>query len=115
MALTESKKPAMELALNSTHTKPSFCPSQVKYKIAGYPFTKLCICELVCPVCVHAILVLFASNSRSNFCIFPSSHLGNHVFFQRTIYSVPDTDSLLSNIFMISYSSSSTCTVLPCT
>ncbi len=56
----------------------------------------------------------FASNCRSNFCAFPSSPLRSHVFFQRTMYSVPDTVSLLSSILMISHSGSSICAASPC-
>ena len=47
-----------------------------------------------------------ASNSCSNRFAFLSSLLGSHVFFQRTLYSLPFPTRLLPTIFLISHSSS---------
>lgn len=57
---------------------------------------------------------LFASKSRSNSCAFPGSPLGSHVLFQRIMYSIFNTVSLLPSIFMISHSCSSACAVSLC-
>jgi len=55
----------------------------------------------------------FALYSYNSFYAFPNSLLGSHILFQRTLYYVPDLVSLLSRIFVTSYSCSLTSTRLP--